>query len=312
MQTRSKNIYILLLFVLPAFVACKKDKNEAAEPKTFSEITTKIMENSSIMASVFSDTTFEVHPGVWETDIHYMNMAGLSTRLFILEADLNNPGVKMVAATPFDASAYSAQTVTEMSRYVDAPNNRVIAGFNGDFFNTTSFQPLGIVYKNGVAIKPAFTDNADKPQQGLSFLAVLKDGRPYIGDKDDDYTTVKTQIQEALGGGVFLVRDHKKVPQSIPTVEPRTGVGITDNRLVYFIVVDGRNFYFSNGINYSDMSQIFYALGASDAINLDGGGSSTFMIRHPLAPVWQVRNMPSDGSPRAVANSWLIISTTQP
>jgi exopolysaccharide biosynthesis protein len=60
------------------------------------------------------------------------------------------------------------------------------------------------------------------------------------------------------------------------------------------------------------MSQIFYALGVADAINIDGGGSSTLMIKHPLAPVWQVRNMPSDGGERAIANSWLIVSKTQP
>ncbi|MNY23468.1 hypothetical protein D3C86_1571370 [compost metagenome] len=60
------------------------------------------------------------------------------------------------------------------------------------------------------------------------------------------------------------------------------------------------------------MSKIMYAFGVRDAVNLDGGGSSTFMIKHPRADVWQVRNQPSDGTPRAIANSWLIVSKTKP
>jgi exopolysaccharide biosynthesis protein len=309
---RSNYIYALLLFVIPVLPACKKDKDEPAAPKNYSEVTSKIAANSTVMATVFSDTSFQVTPGVQETDINYLSMAGLTTRLFVLQVDLNNPDIRLVAATPYDAFNYSAQAVTDMAKYIDAPNNRVMAGINGDFFNTTSYQPMGIVYKNTVGIKTAYTDNSDKPQQGLSFMSILKDGTPFIGDKDNDYPAKQSQLKEALGGGVFLVRDHKKVLQTVTTVDPRSGVGITDNKQVYFIVVDGRNFYYSNGINYSDMAQIFYALGVTNAINIDGGGSSTLMIKHPLAPVWQVRNMPSDGSARAVANSWLIVSKTQP
>ncbi len=106
----------------------------------------------------------------------------------------------MVATTPNDAPAYGAQAVTDMARYIDAPQQpRDGPGVNGDFFNTTSYEPMGIVYKNSVGVKTAFTNNADKPQQGLSFLAMLKDGAALIlVDRDNDYPTVKTQIKEAL------------------------------------------------------------------------------------------------------------------
>ncbi|MNK28390.1 hypothetical protein D3C87_467640 [compost metagenome] len=310
----TKNIYtLMLMFFFLVSTACKKDQRQQTDPRTFSLLTQKIITNSDVMANVFSDTTFQLQPGIEETDIHYLSQnGGLSTRIFILKLDLKNPDVKLQAATPYDAPGYASQTVPDMARYIDAANNRVLAGINADFFNTSSYVPLGIVYKKGIAVKPTFTDNTDKPQQGLSFLGILANGKPYIGDKETDYPAIKSQLKEALGAGVFLVRDHKKVTQTIPTVDPRTSVGITDDEIVYFIVVDGRSFYHSNGINYQEMSKIMYAFGVRDAVNLDGGGSSTFMIKHPRADVWQVRNQPSDGTPRAIANSWLIVSKTKP
>lgn len=301
-----KNIYRLLLLVL-AFTGCKKEKSSIPE-RDYTLITQQIVDKTDVIAAVFFDTTFQLQPGIEETDIHYLNMQGLSTRAYILKVDLKNPAISLLAATPYDAPGYGTQTVPEMAKYVDAANQRVMAGINGDFFNTTSYVPLGIVYKKGVAVKEAFSDNTDKPQQGLSFLGILTDGTAFIGDRDTDYPRVQAQLKEALGGGVFLVRDHQLLTQTIPTVEPRTAAGVTDDNVVYFIVVDGRNFYFSNGIDYEQLAKLMVAMNVKTAINIDGGGSSTFMIKHPLAAVWQVRNRPSDGAPRAVANAWLVVS----
>jgi len=301
-----KNIYRLLLLVL-AFTGCKKEKSSIPE-RDYTLITQQIVDKTDVIAAVFFDTTFQLQPGIEETDIHYLNMQGLSTRAYILKVDLKNPAISLLAATPYDAPGYGTQTVPEMAKYVDAANQRVMAGINGDFFNTTSYVPLGIVYKKGIAVKETFSDNTDKPQQGLSFLGILADGTAFIGDRDTDYPRVQAQLKEALGGGVFLVRDHQLLTQTIPTVEPRTAVGVTDDNVVYFIVVDGRNFYFSNGIDYEQLAKLMVAMNVKTAINIDGGGSSTFMIKHPLAAVWQVRNRPSDGAPRAVANAWLVVS----
>ena len=74
------------------------------------------------------------------------------------------------------------------------------------------------------------------------------------------------------------------------------------------MVVDGRKYDYSYGINFTDLGQLMHALGAVASINLDGGGSSTFLINNPLESVYQVRNRPSDGVPRAVANGWAIVA----
>ena len=78
--------------------------------------------------------------------------------------------------------------------------------------------------------------------------------------------------------------------------------------------VDGRNFYYSNGMSFVELGQFMKAVGSYDAINLDGGGSSTFFVRS--APGFsaddrfEIRNWPTDGGgvERAVCNGLLIVS----
>ncbi|MEJ7827831.1 MAG: phosphodiester glycosidase family protein, partial [Segetibacter sp.] len=84
-----------------------------------------------------------------------------------------------------------------------------------------------------------------------------------------------------------------------------TAVGVTSNKLVYFVVVDGRKADYSNGMSFAQLSDVFFALGVKDAINLDGGGSSTLVVREGAA--FKVKNRPSDGAERAVANGLTIV-----
>jgi exopolysaccharide biosynthesis protein len=70
---------------------------------------------------------------------------------------------------------------------------------------------------------------------------------------------------------------------------------------MYLVVVDGRSER-SGGMTVAELSALLGQVGADDAVNLDGGGSSTFALRAPGEPSVTVRNIPSDGSERAVAN----------
>ena len=65
-------------------------------------------------------------------------------------------------------------------------------------------------------------------------------------------------------------------------------------------MVDGRQ-GFSRGNTMVELANRMVSLGADEALNLDGGGSSTIMARGRGGKL-KVINSPSDGSPRAVAN----------
>jgi exopolysaccharide biosynthesis protein len=214
---------------------------------------------------------------------------------------MSNPSLKLEAATPFNDTAYALQTVPEMAKYLQSAGGHVLAGVNADFFSTAG-EPRGIYIKDGQVIKTTWAN-----ERSRSFLGVRKDGKLFIGDRTD-FANMRDEFEDALGGGPMLVKDNILLPQTDLSVEPRTGIGMNNNGKLYFAVVDGRSFYYSNGITISRLGEMLRACGATIAINVDGGGSSTFLIRHPLEEVWQVRNRPSDGTNRKVGNAWMIVS----
>ncbi|GIP38007.1 hypothetical protein J31TS4_12870 [Paenibacillus sp. J31TS4] len=90
---------------------------------------------------------------------------------------------------------------------------------------------------------------------------------------------------------------------------PRT-VLATKGTEVYVFVFDGRQAGYSDGMSYLEGAAYMQSLGMENAINLDGGGSSTYAIRKPGESDFTVMNRPSDGAERPIGNALLLISTT--
>lgn len=296
-------------------MACSKNSGKiepyeqfVADPIT--EVGKKLVAGTNLIAKVHSDSTYQVVPGVQATELSYLSSAGLAMKLFVFEIDLNNPDISLETSTPNNAPAFAMQEMTKQATYEDYAGHKVWAGINADFFNTTNGTPQGIVYKEGIAIKTSVTDNVN------TFFGILNNKKAVIGDQAF-YPTVKDQLKEAVGGRVTLLDNGIMAPQSSATVEPRTCIGVNEaGDKVIMLIVDGRNFHYSNGMAYESLAQCMKALGAYDAINLDGGGSSTFFVRK--SPAFEdgrflIRNWPTDdgGKERAVANGILIISKAQ-
>lgn len=318
MRLKLLKINGMAILLLLLNVSCAKDKQvdtkdpnppviEEPDYGKYTPLTQKLLKNKKIISSVIQDTTFEVVKGVEETDIRYANLEGKAMQLFILKVDLKQQNLALKVATPFNETSYKKQTVINMAKVVDKPTNRIVGGINGDFYNISTLIPRGIVHKNNTVIKNTFSDNSDAPQQGLSFFGILDNGKPYIGYKNE-YESISTKLKEATGGGIIFLKNKNIITQSIPNIDPRTAIGYTEDDVVYMIVADGRNPAYSNGLTYRELSDIMKSFDVKDAVNLDGGGSSTFMIRNPISNALEVRNKPSDGADREVANAWLIVS----
>jgi len=67
-------------------------------------------------------------------------------------------------------------------------------------------------------------------------------------------------------------------------------------------VVDGRQPELSMGMSLAELSEELVRLGCASAINLDGGGSTTFVYRNPGSKKLEVLNSPSDTKERSVAD----------
>ncbi len=143
----------------------------------------------------------------------------------------------------------------------------------------------------------------------------------FIGSIDDVFFCGLTAKGELVGGRVWT-RDQLlalnalygvsftpqlikgRFPQTIPdrwkgTRHPRTIIGNFANGDIFFWVIDGRQPGWSRGATLEDVQIKLLRLGAIDAYNLDGGGSSTMVFKG------KVINRPSDGRERAVVTNFV-------
>lgn len=109
-------------------------------------------------------------------------------------------------------------------------------------------------------------------------------------------------ILEMIAGDPQLLRAGQSLAPFAGTVaaerHPRTVVGVTSDRKVLLVTVDGRQTGFSAGMTLPELTALMTRLGATEALNLDGGGSTTMVIAGRYV------NRPSDATgERPVSNA---------
>jgi len=126
------------------------------------------------------------------------------------------------------------------------------------------------------------------------------------------------KIRTSVAGASILLKDGNipsKFSYDIPSISnanPRTMVGSTkDGKQLILVTVDGRQ-NASIGLNQRDSAELMLQLGAYNALNLDGGGSTTMITRTPGTNNLNLSNVPSDGSMRAVSTAIGVFSIAPP
>jgi hypothetical protein len=115
-------------------------------------------------------------------------------------------------------------------------------------------------------------------------------------------------VRELVGGFPLLLLDGESVLHRVPRIwppfatgrHPRTAVGIRADGTIVLVVVDGRQEGYSVGMTLEETAVLMRELGAVDALNLDGGGSTT------LVTAAGIINRPSDARERPVANAVVV------
>jgi hypothetical protein len=113
-------------------------------------------------------------------------------------------------------------------------------------------------------------------------------------------------VLDAIGGSPVLVQGGAVVGSAVSGTDgfsrrnPRTAVGHRADGTVLLVTVSGRGKDGSVGMTLRELAELFVRLGASDALNLDGGGSTTMVIGGEL------QNVPSDGLERAVSSALVL------
>ena len=112
-------------------------------------------------------------------------------------------------------------------------------------------------------------------------------------------------IKFAIGGGSIILKNGELSLTNIVNKgnEPRTGIGVNqDESELILVTIDGRDASFK-GVSQEMFGAILRDLGAYNAINLDGGGSTTMAIKPADEDKSLVVNKPSDGGERSVVNA---------
>lgn len=112
------------------------------------------------------------------------------------------------------------------------------------------------------------------------------------------------KLEQLVGGNTWLVKNGVANSDNGDR-HPRTSIGFNlDTSKIFLFSVDGRQAGLSVGMSYKELSDYMIKWGVYQGLNLDGGGSTTMVVRDAIV------NSPSDiGGERSVANSLLLIST---
>lgn len=216
----------------------------------------------------------------------------------VLRIDLAAPGVSLVV-TPGDSSAGHEYRALKTSEALKA--NGWQAAVNGGYFLPfAGGSPGGDDYipqpGQGTDVSGAAIHNSrivspiepDLDRRVNAIVCVWREARLAIVDGQD----CGPRVREAMAAGPRLLKDGRRLSYAAfdaaygAARHPRTALGLdARRRLAWIVTVDGRQPGYSEGASLDELADIFVSLGARDAINLDGGGSTTMVIETAEGPL---------------------------
>ncbi|MDX2071372.1 MAG: phosphodiester glycosidase family protein [Haliscomenobacter sp.] len=173
---------------------------------------------------------------------------------------------------------------------------KALAALNGTFFDVKNGGSVDLIRINGMTLDTTRPSGQFLAEHQRSAI-VIKNNQVQIVKGDSIRGWEKRLLTEdnVMVTGPLLIHEGKKIhlpARSFNTTRhPRTALGITRRGEILWITVDGR-VKEAAGMSLYELSHLMEALGCVEAINLDGGGSTTLWIDG--ATKTGVVNMPCD------------------
>jgi len=234
-----------------------------------------------------------------------------------------------INAVSFSGSlSYNGTTVTAGGVNTDASNN-VVTFYNDRYYGYTNqtsaccevqaalvegdafnfLEPFRMV----ITGTPSTAGDMQVPSGGYvlhgqgttaSFIAGLKEGDIVTVTMSAVAGGNKIDPREVVSGQPWMLRNGQTINDGNPDMHPRTCIGFANGgQTLIFLVVDGRSLI-SDGCRTSHLGDLLRYAGATEGLNLDGGGSTTL-----YTSALGVRNVPSDGHERADCNGLFLVSS---
>ncbi len=202
-------------------------------------------------------------------DIELTTYREYDTNIYVAEVSADSAYLK----TAFANDTYGKNVTATTSEI--AGSTGAILAINGDYYGT---QEKGYVVRDGVIYR-------DTAKNGQEDLVIYSDGS--FGFITEGEVTaqelVESGAEQVLSFGPALVTDGQisvsegeEVGKAMAS-NPRTAIAQTADGKYLFVVADGRTDE-SAGLSLSQLADVLQSLGAVNAYNLDGGGSSTMVF----------------------------------
>ncbi len=230
----------------------------------------------------------------------------VSGKVFLRDSSLEMNGINIArgsSALIFYNQYYGASTGTTNSGF-----ETIVNPVGGWFANDTIYCVVDTIIPSG---KNSPIPDGSMVISGSGAIASYLNTHMFANDTIKILLNILPSVdklKEMMGGHPIIVKDGAtaSMDPNDPFVfnrHPRTAVGVNqDTTKLFLVTVDGRQAS-SLGMNLYELSDLMLQLGVYQGINLDGGGSTTMVIRN------EVVNSPSDPSgERPVANALLVVS----
>jgi hypothetical protein len=257
----------------------------------------------------------EVRRGLVYYERHLTNLFGGPQVVNVLAVDLDDAGVRL-ELTANDVWGLTRTPVPQLAEHAGA-----IAAINGGFAPARTFPEVGygIMKFRGIVWPfvndPSFNDTYEA--HGRNAVGIDANGEWHFASRGAQGWEVGARWPEdwpgmvdAMAGGSQLVRDGRVHPLVMSNTtqgayltdsalngltfkrHPRTAIGITPERVAVLATVAGRFPGIADGMTLHEMAELMLFFGCRDALELDGGGSTTMWIGQ--APFSGVVNYPTD------------------
>ena len=189
-------------------------------------------------------------------------------------------------------------------------NTNVVGAINAGGYDMSNGRPSGAFIMSGTVI--------NEPT-GTTFWIDGSGAAHITSAQECNAALAAGNVREAVASfGDIFENGHARSGLDNTTRASRTAIGIKADGTVVMLMVDGRQAPYSVGMTMAEVAASMEALGCVEAVNLDGGGSSTFATQREGEPENEatagltLRCRPSDGYERKVSNTIMVLSNAQP
>ncbi len=212
--------------------------------------------------------------------VEYQRLVRLFPRLVVIHVitvNLRTNGLRFVVTPPDAPNSETPLKARTTSQFLEEFEMDIAV--NGDgFVPWWSHTPADYYPHVGDPVAP-LGDTASRGEvywRTQNILPTL-----YLSSRNTVSFDEPARPYNAISGVTRLVMGGSAVDGLTDTnLHPRTAIGYSKNgKFLYIVVVDGRQPLYSEGMTLPELADLLVDLGAHDAMNLDGGGSSTLVIR---------------------------------